>query len=73
MRNRHRKLIREDRTISQLSPTKGSKNAPDKLLEMTARLLKLHRRAKEAASRPLMEFLAIKSSTIRNMNIPIRL
>ena len=59
--------------MSHFKPTIGNKKAPDKLLVTRARLLILQRSAKEVASRPGTVFLAIKSMTIKKINIPIRL
>lgn len=73
IKNRHRKLVSDEITISHFRPSLGSKNAPDKLLAAKARLLKLHRSAKEVASRPFIVFLAIKSSSMIKINIPIKL
>ncbi len=73
IKGRQRKLVRADKIISHLRPRMGKKNAPDKLLVTSARLLMLHRSAKEVASRPGTVFLAIKSITIIKINIPIRL
>lgn len=70
---RHKNEVNEDITISQLKPILGSKNAPERLLVTKARLLTLHRSAKEVASNPLSVLLAIKSITIKKINIPIRL
>ena len=73
IKGRQRKLVREDITMSHFRPIMGKKNAPDKLLVTSARLLKLQSRANEVASRPLIVLLAIKSMTIKKINIPIRL
>ena len=70
---RHRKLVNADKTISHLRPTIGKRNAPDKLLVTKARLLTLQRSAKDVASIPSVEFLAIKSISIRKINIPKKL
>jgi len=51
----------------------GNKKAPDKLLAVKAKLLKLQSRAKEVASNPFTVLLAIKSITIKKINIPIKL
>ena len=73
IRKRQRKLVKEDMMISHDNPILGSKKAPERLLVTRAKLLILHRRAKEVASKPFKVFLAIKSMTIRKINIPIRL
>ena len=73
IKGRQRKLVRADRTMSHLRPIMGKKKAPDKLLVTRARLLKLQSRANEVASNPLIVLLAIKSMTIKKINIPIRL
>lgn len=73
IKGRHKKLVKADKTIRVFNPTRGSKNAPDRLLATIARLLTLQSRAKLVASRPLSVFCAIKSIIIRNINIPIKL
>jgi len=73
IKGRQRKLVRAEIIISHLRPRMGKKKAPDKLLVTSARLLMLQRKAKEVASRPGTVFLAIKSMTIKKINIPIRL
>ena len=73
IKSRHKKLVNEDKTISHFNPIRGNKKAPDKLLVTRARLLMLHRSAKEVASNPEIVFLAIKSITIKKINIPMRL
>ncbi len=73
IKNKHKKLVNADKTISHFNPTIGNKKAPDKLLVTRAKLLMLQSRAKEVASNPLTVFLAIKSITIKKINIPIRL
>lgn len=73
IKKRHKKLVNADNTISHFNPIMGSKKAPDKLLVTNAKLLALHRNAKEVASRPLIELLAMKSMTIKKINIPIKL
>lgn len=73
IKNRHKKLVNDDKTISHFNPIVGKRNAPERLLVTRARLLILHKSAKEVASRPLTEFLAIKSIIIKKINIPIRL
>ena len=70
IKNRHKKLVSDEITISHLRPSLGSKSAPDKLLAVMARLLKLQSSAKEVASKPLAVFLAIRSSSIIKINIP---
>lgn len=67
------KLVKAEMIISHLSPIAGSINAPDKLLDIRARLLTLHNNAKDVASRPGMDFLAIKSITMTKINIPRKL
>ena len=73
IKNKHRKLVNADKTISHFNPIKGNKNAPDKLLAVRDKLLILQSKAKEVASKPLRVLLAIKSITIKKINIPIRL
>ena len=73
IKGRQRKLVREDITMSHFRPIMGKKKARDKLLVTSARLLKLQSRAKEVASMPLVVFRAIKSMTIKKINIPMRL
>jgi hypothetical protein len=70
---KHRKLVSAEITINHFSPIRGNKIAPDRLLVTRARLLMLHRNAKEVASRPLSVFLAMKSITIKKINIPATL
>jgi hypothetical protein len=59
--------------INHFNPMIGNKNAPERLLETRAKLLILQRNAKEVASKPGVLFRAIKSMTIKNINIPIKL
>jgi hypothetical protein len=70
---KQRKLVKEERIINHFSPTTGSRNAPDKLLVTKAKLLIEHNKAKEVASSPFIELRAIKSISIRKINIPTRL
>ena len=70
---KQRKLVNADKIINHFKPINGSKNAPDKLLATPERLLMLHNSANEVASSPLMECRAIKSMTIKNINIPRKL
>ena len=73
IRKRQKKLVNEEIRISDLRPSLGSSNAPDKLLAVRLRLLKLQRKAKEVASRPLTVVLAIRSRSIIKINIPRKL
>ena len=73
MSNKQRKLVNADKTINHFNPTRGNRNAPDKLVVTKAKLLMLHNNAKEDASSPLMDSRAIKSSNIIKINIPTRL
>ncbi len=73
IKNKHKKLVKADKAMSHFNPITGNKKAPDKLLVTRARLLILQSRANEVASRPLIVLLAIKSMTIKKINIPIRL
>ena len=73
IKGKQRKLVKADKTISHFKPTSGSRNAPDKLLATPERLFMLHKSANDVASRPLTECRAIKSITIRNINIPKKL
>ncbi len=73
MRNKQRKLVSADKMISHFRPMIGSKNAPERLLATPERLFTLHKSANEVASKPLTECRAIKSITIKNINIPIKL
>jgi len=66
-------LIKADRIINHFSPVCGSRIAPEKLPATVEILFILHSKANEVASSPLIECLAIKSITIRNMNMPIKL
>ena len=70
---RHKKLVSAEKTISQGNPTAGNKNAPERLLVISAKLLKLHKSAKDVASNPGIVFLAIKSIIIKKINIPTKL
>ena len=51
----------------------GNKKAPDRLLATNAKLLMLQRKANEVASNPGVVLRAIKSITIKKINIPIKL
>ena len=73
IRGKHKKLVAAEIIINHFKPIIGSKKAPERLLEMRARLLMLQRNAKEVASKPDVLFLAIKSMTKRKINMPIKL
>ncbi len=71
IKNRQRKLVKADKTINHCNPNFGSKKAPERLLVIRARLLTLQSKANDVASKPGRVLRAIKSMTIKKMNIPI--